>query len=390
MYHIPIALWQTDASHMGRIYKDVRARGVRDFAGYLDEHPELVSYAADSVIVTEVNGAAVELFGGNNAADLLGPVGYMFAGNPETLRRVMIGRFNGQRNHEEITRIRTFDGQLLDVQMKVTYPNPPVELDVTIFSMENITERIATEAQLRQLQADFAHAARISTLGELTTSIAHEINQPLSAIVTNAETSLRWLSRPEPNVSKVEQLTGRIAASAQRASEIVQRIRGMAGKHRPERVALDLNEVVREALLFVRHEMETHLIEITIDFSSKLPVVVGDRVQLQQVIVNFLINSIQAIQHQGRGARRIWLSTEAKGDCAVTFRVRDSGTGISEGDLDRIFEGFFTTKESGMGIGLAICQSIIGAHGGKITAQNAPDGGADFSFTLPAGADSPE
>ncbi|HEY0597982.1 PAS domain-containing sensor histidine kinase [Sphingopyxis sp.] len=384
VHHMPVALWQVDASHMGRIYNDIRASGVTDFGAYLDEHPELVELAATTVRVTDVNRAAVQMFGGSGALDLMRPVGYLFTVARESLRNVMIGRFNGQESHHEVTKVETFDGRVRDVRMSVTYPKLVAELDVTIFSFEDVTEHMGIEAELRQLQADFTHAARISTLGELTTSIAHEVNQPLAAIVTNAETSLRWLSRPDPNVEKVKELTTRIAASGRRASDIVQRIRGMAAKRQPERVPLDLNDVAQESLIFVRHEIESRSIRVTTDFARDLAPVTGDRIQLQQVIVNLLINAVQAAEER-EGDRRIILGTGSEAGQS-TLTLRDTGPGIPAGDLDRIFHGFFTTKESGMGIGLAICQSIIAEHGGAITASNHPDGGAEFRFAIPVDA----
>jgi len=381
--HMPIALWQVDASHMGRIYNDIRAMGVTDFAAYLDEHPDLVELAATTVRVTDINRAAIQMFGGNSPLDLMRPVGYLFTVNRAALRNVMIGRFNGQEGHAEVTKVQTFDGRLLDVRMSVTYPKILAELDVTIFSFEDVTERLSMEAELRQLQADFTHAARISTLGELTTSIAHEINQPLAAIVTNAETSLRWLSRDDPNVEKVKALTARIAASGRRASDIVQHIRGMASKRQPERSAIDLNEIVQESLIFIRHEIESQSIAITTNLARALPHTMGDRIQLQQVVVNLLINSVQAVEAQAKGKREICIGTQLTEDGALAFTLRDTGPGIRPDDIDRIFEGFFTTKEAGMGIGLAICQSIIAEHGGSITASNHPDGGAQFRFVIP-------
>lgn len=383
VHHMPVALWQVDASHMGRIYNDIRATGVTDFAAYLDEHPDLVELAATTVRVTDVNRAAIQMFGGGSALDLMRPVGYLFTANRASLHNVMIGRFNGQAGHNEVTKVRTFDGRLLDVRMSVTYPKILAELDVTIFSFEDVTEQLRIEAELRQLQADFTHAARVSTLGELATSIAHEVNQPLAAILTNAETSLRWLAREDPNVDKVTQLTTRIAASARRASDIVQRIRGMAVKRQPERIPLDLNEVVQEAVMFIRHDIESRSIRIDTNLAKGLPLAVGDRIQLQQVVVNLLLNSIQAMDAQSEGNREIAIETRAADNGALAFTLRDTGPGIPPGDLDRIFQGFFTTKESGMGIGLAICQSIICEHGGSISASNHPDGGAQFRFVIP-------
>ena len=218
-------------------------------ADYLDEHPEMIDFAIRSIRVIEVNHKAMSLFGGTTPANLIGPVGFVFAASPETLRRILIARFDGKRNHTEIARIRTFDGRVRDVRLSVTFPTNPEQIDVSLLCVEDVTDRLRAEQQLRRLQAEFAHAARVSILGELTTSIAHEVNQPLGAIVTNAETSLRLLSRDDPNVIKIRQLTTRIAASARRASDIVQRIRGMAAKHETEQMPLDLNEIIDESLI---------------------------------------------------------------------------------------------------------------------------------------------
>ncbi len=385
IHFMPIALWQVDASRMGKIYAELRARGVTDFEGYLEEHPELVELAANTVPVTDVNRSAIHLIGGSNAQDLIQPVGYLFSASPDSLRRVMIGRFSGRQNYSEFMKVVSLDGRILDVRFSVTYPEPLLELDTTIFSLEDVTDRLRMESQLRQIQADFSHAARISTLGELTSSIAHEVNQPLAAIMTNAETSLRWLARPDIDFAKVRQLIARIAESARRADDIVGRIRGMAAKQLPELVSLDLNEVVQESLLFVRHEIDTRAIRVTASYARGLKPVTGDRIQLQQVIVNLLINAVQAVEAQHETNRKISLATGSDPDEAIWFRLRDTGPGVLPEHLGRIFEGFFTTKGDGMGIGLAICHSIVAAHGGSITVKNRPDGGAEFQILFPAG-----
>ncbi len=296
----------------------------------------------------------------------------------------MVARFEGKRNFAEILKVRTLNGETLDVQLSATFPAPPEMLDRTLIALEDVTETLRTERRLRQLEADFAHAARISTLGELATSIAHEVNQPLSAIVTNGETSLRWLTRDIPNLAKVEQLTARIVASARRASEIIHRLRAMAVRDAPERTTLHLNEVVEEALLFVRHDLEARSIELSLKLDAELSPIIADRVQLQQVIVNLLVNSIQAISHGDRAVRKLDIATRDDGAGSVSFAIHDSGPGIADEDLDRIFDSFFSTKSAGMGIGLTICKSIVTSHGGSIVASNHPDGGAQFEFTLPA------
>ncbi|MBC2779160.1 sensor histidine kinase [Parasphingopyxis marina] len=382
--HLPIALLQVDAREIGATYEKLKREGVSELGPYMDAHPKLIDAANAGVVVTEANDHAARLFGVENPSDLIGPVSFVFAASPQSARRVMAARFEGRRSLAETMKLQTFDGRLLDVEISVTYPRPPERLDVTLISIEDITDRLRTEAQLRELQADYTRAARISMLGELATSIAHEVNQPLSAIVTNAETSLRWLSRPDPNFAKVGQLTSRIAGSARQASEIVQRIRGMAVQHAPERERLDLNKIVDEALLFVRHEIESRAIELSIRLGEALPDICGDRVQLQQVIVNLLLNAVQALGHSDAARGTIDLHTAKDTEGMVTFAIHDGGPGISGNDLDHIFDSFFTTKDDGMGIGLAICQSIITAHGGAIAADNHPEGGALFRFSLPA------
>lgn len=391
--HLPVALWQVDTRGASAAFDRLKAEGVTDVAAWLEEHPDLIELAKDIVLVTAVNRDAIALFRAESGADLVAPVRYLFVAAPDLAKRVMIAHFEGRRNYIEETRIAAFDGTPIDVLFTVTYPERPELYDSSLITMLDIGERLRTQAQLRQLQADFTHAARISTLGELATSIAHEVKQPLAAIVTSAETTLRWLKRDDVSLSKLETLTARVISNARRAGDIVQRIRGMAVKHVPERTALDLNEVVEEALLVVRHDIESRVIALSMRYRDGLPKVIGDRIQLQQVVVNLLVNSVQAIvQGGGQGSvsgRRIELRTNADGDRAVTFTIRDTGPGIAEDDLERIFESFFTTKDTGMGMGLAICQSIIVSHGGGITASNHPDGGARFQVSLPiaGGAD---
>lgn len=384
LHHMPTPLLQIDTRIVRAFFDDLRARGVTDIAAFLDENPKLIEAARDVVRVTEVNRAAVSLFRGRSAADLIKPVWCLFTTAPDMTRRIMIAHFEGRRNYTEQTRIFTFDGEALDVIFTITFPAPPEQLDTSFVTVLDMTERQRAETQLRRIQADHVHAARISTLGELATSIAHEVKQPLAAIITNAETSLRWLARDDVSIPKIKLLTTRIISSAHSANDIVQRIRSLAAKGETEWHMLDLIEVTDEALFFVRHDMEVNRIDLSIDAAAPLPKVLGDRIQLQQVIVNLLMNSIQAISQAAQPDRRIRLAIEPSEDGALTLSVHDSGPGIADQDLDQVFDSFFTTKKGGLGIGLAICQSIVAAHGGRISASNDSTGGALFQVALPA------
>ncbi|WKA29324.1 PAS domain-containing sensor histidine kinase [Bradyrhizobium roseum] len=381
--YLPTALWQVDSRRAADALEQLKANGVRDIATYLDQNPDLVEHAKDVVRVTDVNRGAVSLFRADNAAALIKSVRYIFAAAPGLAERVMVAHFEGRRNFIEETRIRAFDGTVVDVLFTVTYPVPPEQLDMTFITMQDISERLNAEQQLRKLQADFTHAGRIATLGELATSIAHEINQPLTAIITNGETSLRWLARADQNIEKVTQLTSRIVSSARRAGEIIHRIRGMAAKNEPEKRLIDLNETVEEALLFIRHDIDAKSIVLSATLGAGLPRVLGDRIQLQQVIINLLVNSVQAITQSGQPIRRIDVQTSLDNEGSVVFSAFDNGPGIPAADLGHVFDSFFSTKEAGIGIGLAICHSIITAHSGSISGSNRPNGGAHFRFTLP-------
>lgn len=281
-------------------------------------------------------------------------------------------------------RLQLPDGQIKHIHVLAHRVKDKPGKEELVGAIMDISEAKKSQEALDAAQTALAHASRVATLAEISATIAHEVNQPLAAIVMTAQASLRWLSRDDPNIAKVGQLTGQIVSDARRASDIVQRIRGMATKHEPERIPIDLNEVVEEALLFMRHEVESRSIKLSANLAARLPNVRADRIRLQQVIVNLLVNSIHAIAQAEGPIRRIDLDTGIDKDNAVSFSIRDSGPGIADENLERVFESFFSTKKDGMGIGLAICQSIITAHGGRIAVSNHPEGGAQFRFVLPA------
>lgn len=381
--HMPIPLWQIDARSPGRLFDAMRAAGVSDIARHLSHHPELVEFACDTVIVTDVNHAAVRLLGGGKE-QYLNPVRYLFQATPAAAARVMAAHFEGKRNYIEEIRLDTFDGRTLDALILVTFAQPSDEPATTFLAMLDITDKLRSEAELRRLQADFAHAARVSTLGELVASIAHEVKQPLTAIITNAAASRRWLSRGA-SLDRVADRIDRIAESAEHANAVIQRIQRMAAHRPPLWADLDLNNLIGEALRYVGHEALEKQIALSVDLDPALPLVRGDRVQLHQILMNLLINSFQAIEATDSGERRVEVRSRHSADW-VRVTVSDTGTGISSDDADRIFTSFFTTKEGGMGIGLSICQSIVDAHGGHIEVKRRAEPGAEISFRLPVAA----
>jgi C4-dicarboxylate-specific signal transduction histidine kinase len=220
-------------------------------------------------------------------------------------------------------------------------------------------------------------------MGQLTASIAHEVNQPIAASVTNAQAALRWLGAHPPNLEEVIQALGRIVENAKRAGDVIGRIRALVKKEPPHRRRFDLNEAVRHVIALIRIEVLRQGVSLRTEFATSLPAMNGDRVQLQQVILNLIMNSVEAMSGTNGEERELTIITETEASGTVVVRVRDSGPGLDPQCMDRLFEAFYTTKSSGMGMGLAICRSIIENHGGRLWATANVPRGAVFQFTLP-------
>jgi PAS domain S-box-containing protein len=249
----------------------------------------------------------------------------------------------------------------------------------------DITERVRAREMLQRVQADFAHTARMSMLGELTASIAHEVNQPLAAIAINGEVALRLLNRSEPDLADVRELAKSVVADARRAADVIARVRAMATRQAPEQTLLSVDEVIRDALQFLRHEVQSHGLTVTHHSNPAAPRMLGDRTQLQQVFVNLMVNAIHAMAPMGAARRTLVVRTTLSDPSTLCCTLEDSGPGIKPEHLDHLFDSFFTTKDGGMGLGLPISRSIIEAHGGRIRADNeSVYGGARFSCTFPA------
>ncbi|HZN11426.1 MAG TPA: ATP-binding protein, partial [Blastocatellia bacterium] len=243
--------------------------------------------------------------------------------------------------------------------------------------------RKRAEEELRRTQAELAHVSRVTTMGELAASIAHEVNQPLGAIVGNADICLHWLSNGQPDLGAVREALSDIVKDGHRASEVIARVRALARKSAPHKARLDLNEVVGEVLALVGHEAQSRQIRLCAEPGAGLPCVDGDRVQLQQVLLNLVMNGIEALAGVEGRARELTVATGRCEGGGVLVAVRDCGAGILPQDVDRVFKAFHTTKAGGMGMGLAISRSIVEAHGGRLWAEPDQCPGATFKFTLP-------
>ncbi|WP_439403965.1 PAS domain S-box protein [Bradyrhizobium sp. DASA03076] len=239
------------------------------------------------------------------------------------------------------------------------------------------------EEALRKAQAELAHVTRITTLGELTASIAHEINQPLAAVIANADACVAWLQRNPPDLKAARRSVEWITEDCKRASDVIRHIRALAKRTEIEMGPLDPNSIVREAVALVQREMARHAVSVRMELSSALPKIFGDRIQLQQVLINLIMNGIEAMEDVRDRPRKLTIRSAADGDDAMLVSVADCGVGIDEQAIDRLFTPFFTTKSGGIGMGLPICRSIIEIHGGRLSAASNQSGGATFQITLP-------
>jgi signal transduction histidine kinase len=242
--------------------------------------------------------------------------------------------------------------------------------------------RNRSEEALRQAQADLARVSRMTTMAEFTASLAHEVNQPIAAAVTDANTCLRWLKHDHPNVEEAREAALRAVKDGTRAAEIISRVRRLFEKGVPQQELVDVNEVIQDMLVLMRSEAERYSISIRRDLAGDLPLIMGDRVQLQQVMMNLIINGIDAMKEVD-GIRELIITSQRAKNEQLVVSVSDTGVGLPEQQVEQIFDAFFTTKPHGTGLGLRISRSIVESHGGRLWAATKSPRGASFCFALP-------
>lgn len=357
----------------------------------LRERADLLDLTHDTVFVRDMNDVitfwnrgAEERYGWTRE-EALGRVshGIVRTGFPAPLTEInaeltRTGRWEGELFHTRR------DGSVVTVASRWALQRDEQGNPVAVLETNNdITERKRAEEALQKVQTELAHATRVMTLGELTASIAHEVNQPLAAIVTNGNASLRWLGGAQPNFVEARQAVERIIKDGYRASEVIQRVRNLVKKAPPRNFPVELNELIREVLALAQSQAKRNLVFLKQELANDLPLVLGDRVQLQQVILNLVINGIEAIAKSRDGERVLTVRSSRDESDNLTVAVRDTGGGIEPENVERLFDAFFTTKQDGMGMGLAISRTIIESHGGRLWATSNSPKGAVFQFQLP-------
>lgn len=385
-----------DATRVGVVQEDwgaaraeLAALGLADseaLSNHLAAHPELIARLRRLTKIVDVNPAFLAMIGSGSASHFHQTVDDVLSETDPTFGPALAAFVRGDSFHEGETEIVKTDGSRVPVIFAITFPTvDDGDGNVLVFVVD-ITERRQAEDAVLHAQAELAHAARVATLGELTASIAHEVNQPLMAVVTNGEAALRWLRRDKPDLQEVDSAIGRVVSEGRRASEIVKRIRAFLTKTPTLSTALDVAALIEDAAHLVQRELARAEVEMRFEVATDLPLVVGDRIQLQQVLVNLMVNAGQAMSEQD--GRRLLTITAGQvsgqiSEACVEIALRDTGPGISPENVERLFDPFFTTKPEGMGMGLAICRTTAEAHGGKLSVESSPGGGATFRLTLP-------
>jgi signal transduction histidine kinase len=380
------AIVEEDLTRVMAVLDEIRARE-GDVPRYLDAHPEVVAETLRLIRVTDANYAAARLFGAETPQEFLKDVSVLNTPELEAAWVVLLRAIaEGKRIVETELVLTTIQKQKVSTVVTIVLPDPASGYENVLCTFVDLTERNRAHEALRQAQATLAHATRVATLGELTASIAHEVNQPLAAILNNANAGIVLLSRGGPaDLAEARAALDDITLDADRAGAVIERVRALAKRSPPQRERLQLADVVADVLLLAAHELVVRRVAVHRDTLEPLPAVLGDRVQLQQVLLNLVVNGMDAMDALSDGERRLEIGARADtldGKPAATIRVRDCGVGLRPVDRERLFEAFYTTKPNGMGMGLAISRSIIEAHGGRMWVEPNPGPGATFAFTL--------
>ncbi|HEY9214869.1 MAG TPA: ATP-binding protein [Ancylobacter sp.] len=361
----------------------------------LRDQADLLDLTHDAIFVRDLddritywNRGAEELYGWSREQALGQPTAHLLRTKfPDTPANIQAALLEQHKWTGELTHFKC-DGTQVIVASRWSLQLDAANRPVAVMETNNdITERKRSETMLRNAQTELAHATRITTLGELTASIAHEVNQPLAAVVTNGEACLRWLGRDLPDLEEARASVERMIANGRRASNVIARLRALARHSEPDHAPLNLNEIVEDALMLVEREAAVQRVAVRLDLAPALPDILGDRVQLQQVVINLLMNAIQAMDAVSGRARKLSITSrerdEPDGKRSVLVEVRDTGVGVDAEHAGQLFNAFYSTKAEGLGMGLSICRSIIEAHGGRITFAANADYGMSFTIDLP-------
>lgn len=379
---LAVAIWEHDLRPVKAATEALRAQGVTDVRRYVAEHPEFVKEVRRTVRITDVNETAVRMMGVASKAEFFSRLADFLPEDDPSFEHCIIAIDENRPAFVSETRVRAATGEMIPIIIVLSFP-PNEGLDRISGSILDLRERLKLQATVERARGELEHALRAASIGELTGSIAHEVNQPLSALMSYAHAGRRWLRREPPNVEEARSALDEVLNAAQRASEVVARVRKLMGKAEPDRLPVAIDPLARDTARLIEAQAEAQGVAVELDLNAPGCEVSGDRVLLQQMLLNLLGNAIHALEATTPDTRSLFLSTRTTPE-AVVLEVEDTGPGFTEEAMERAFQSFFTTKAKGMGLGLSISRSTVEAHGGSLTVAKGPRaGGALLRVTLP-------
>ena len=388
--YTPVGLLEIDAQKRTEMLDDLHREGVTDVEAYLNANPDFEKRAIDASIIKDVNPQTVEMLGARDAEELIGlSTARLLSMSAGGLRAGTVSRFRGDKLFQHEIKVETLDGRAIDVVLTVARP----DVSRNFLALTDVTKRKAAEDALRDserryhdVQMELAHVNRVATVGHLSASIAHEVNQPLSGIVTNVSTCARMLTADPPNIAGALETARRAIRDANRAADIITRLRTLFARKETSDELVNLNEASNEIISLSHRQFHGSGVVVRPEFANNLPPVKGDRIQIQQVLLNLIQNGLDAMSAVDNRSKQLIITTAKVEPDNVSVAVQDTGPGVDPENLERIFEAFYTTKSDGLGMGLSICRAIIEAHGGKLWATTAAPQGTVLQFTLPVAA----
>lgn len=379
---MPFGIVRLDVRKAQNLIIEIGRGNARSRASELTQ--SVICTLVNAAIIVQANDAACELTGFNREQLLSEPLATILTEDAcRTVSNDLLDLFDGSSGTSSEGRLLRPGKEGLSVVLNLWLAEGGDFPDSVYLGITNISGRVTSEQMRDDLQSKLAHAGRIAMLGEMTASIAHEVNQPLGSIIASAEAGLRWLDRTEPDLAEVKALLERIAGSGRRAAEIVAAMRSMARNKKAERELVSVNMIIDEAIVILRSDLVKRQISLRLDLASELPEVSVDRTQILQVIVNLALNAAQAMSDGEAWNRTLLIRTRRDSETTIIVEVSDSGPGVDPSVGEKLFESFYTTKQTGIGMGLAISRAIVEAHESKIEFQSSPHLGAHFSFRLP-------
>jgi PAS domain S-box-containing protein len=380
---LAIAIWENDFREVKGTLDALRDRGVTDLRSYIAQNPDFVSRMRKAVRITDVNETALKLMAVPSKDKFFTRLDEFLPDTDARFGQFLIGIFEGQTAFQNETVVRSRDGRIIPILVALSFPPDGEGLDRIQASIVDMTERYEFQEALEASRQELEQASRAAMLGEISASIAHEVNQPLSAIMTFVQAGIRWISRSPPDIDEARSALQDAVIATEHAAQVVKRVRLLLGKAKSESAEVAVDALISEALRMKIKELTNDTVRLSLALGAPFAVVQGDRVLLQQAFLNVISNAMQAMDVTASDARVLLIESEMD-DEDVLVRFTDSGGGLGAQPPESLFKPFNTTKPNGMGLGLAMCRSIMMAHSGTITIRDRSDGrGAVVEIRLP-------